>query len=180
MDGKPSNRDKLLFTPGPLTTSATVKEAMLHDLGSRDAAFIALVRDVRRRLLALGQVSDERYTAVPMQGSGTFSLEAVLASAVPPGGKVLVAVNGAYGRRLVHIGETLGITMDSVSFSENQPIDPERIADALDNDPARHRMGISVTPGGWGDPFGQKEMPRDWSLIGPPVPKDLEDGAKKD
>ena len=74
--------DKLLFTPGPLTTSLSVKQAMLHDLGSRDEAFIGVVRDIRRRLVALGGVTEPDYTAVLMQGSGTFSLEAVLASAV--------------------------------------------------------------------------------------------------
>ena len=63
--------DKLLFTPGPLTTSLTVKQAMMHDLGSRDAGFMDLVRDIRRRLLQLGGVDDGSYEAVLLQGSGT-------------------------------------------------------------------------------------------------------------
>ena len=63
--------DKLLFTPGPLTTSATVKQAMLCDLGSRDAEFLAAVRDVRHGLLQLAGVSQELgYETVPLQGSG--------------------------------------------------------------------------------------------------------------
>lgn len=128
--------DKLLFTPGPLTTSATVKQAMQHDLGSRDDAFIEIVRGVRRRLLALGNVAAPEYTAVLMQGSGTFSLEAVLASTVPPDGKVLVAVNGAYGRRLVQIGKTLRIAMQALEFGEHEPVDPERVRAALAADPA--------------------------------------------
>jgi 2-aminoethylphosphonate-pyruvate transaminase len=70
-----------LFTPGPLTTSRTVKEAMLVDMGSRDDEFIAIVRDIRRQLLALGGVSQAQgYEAVLMQGSGTFGIEAVLSS----------------------------------------------------------------------------------------------------
>ena len=60
-------QDKLLFTPGPLTTSATVKGAMLRDFGSRDKEFIALVQEVRDELLALGGVSTEKYTAILMQ-----------------------------------------------------------------------------------------------------------------
>jgi len=128
--------DKLLFTPGPLTTSATVKQAMQHDLGSRDDAFIEIVRGVRRRLLALGNVAAPEYTAVLMQGSGTFSLEAVLASTVPPDGKVLVAVNGAYGRRLVQLGKTLRIAMQALEFGEHEPVDPMRVATALAADPA--------------------------------------------
>ena len=67
--------DKLLFTPGPLTTSEAVKQAMLHDLGSRDDTFIELIQRIRRRLLHLGGVDDGTYEAVLMQGSGTFVVE---------------------------------------------------------------------------------------------------------
>src|SRR5688500_16109734 len=93
---------KLLFTPGPLNTSAAVKEAMLRDVGSRDKEFVALVRGIRRRLLELGGVSQESgYEAVLVQGSGTFGIESVLSSAVPQSGKLLILVNGAYGERMV-------------------------------------------------------------------------------
>ena len=64
-------KPKLLFTPGPLTTSETVKQAMLRDLGSRDTEFLEVVRKIRRRLLELGNVADGSYEAVLMQGSGT-------------------------------------------------------------------------------------------------------------
>lgn len=134
--------DKLLFTPGPLTTSATVKEAMQHDLGSRDDAFIEIVRGVRRRLLALGGVAAPEYTAVLMQGSGTFSLEAVLASTVPSDGTVLVAVNGAYGRRLVQIGKTLRITMQTLEFGEHEPVDPARVEAALASDSSISHVAV--------------------------------------
>ena len=70
-------KDKTLFTPGPLTTSRTVKQAMLRDLGSRDEEFMALVADVRARLLQLSGADAAHYTAIPMQGSGTFGMEAV-------------------------------------------------------------------------------------------------------
>jgi 2-aminoethylphosphonate-pyruvate transaminase len=135
-------QDKLLFTPGPLTTSATVKGAMLRDFGSRDKEFITLVQEVRDELVALGGVSTENYTAILMQGSGTFSLEAVLASTVPSNGKVLVAVNGAYGRRLIHLGETLGIAMEAIDFPENVPVDPSRVAEALAADPSITHVSI--------------------------------------
>ena len=78
------SKDKLLFTPGPLTTSRTVKEAMLTDLGSRDAAFIRLVKEIREELVSRAEVSTNDYTAVPLQGSGTMGVEAVLATSVPP------------------------------------------------------------------------------------------------
>jgi len=101
-------KDKILFTPGPLTTSRTVKQALLRDLGSRDFEFISTVKDIRARLVKMtGAPSD--YEAVLMQGSGTFSVEAVLSSCVPSDGKVLAVVNGAYGKRIVQMLRVLNI-----------------------------------------------------------------------
>ncbi len=131
-----SAQDKLLFTPGPLTTSRRVKQAMLRDLGSRDDEFIALVRDIRQRLVALGEVTAETYTAIPMQGSGTFGLEAVLASTVPPAGKLLVIVNGAYGRRVVQMAQLLRIETVVYEVSEDQPPTVARVDEFLATDAA--------------------------------------------
>jgi len=137
-----SQPDKLLFTPGPLTTSSTVKQAMLRDFGSRDEAFIRVVKEIRDELVAIGGVSTEKFTAVLMQGSGTFSLEAVLASTIPPNGKVLVAINGAYGRRLVQLADTLGIETTELVFPENVPVDPDAVATALAEDPSITHVSI--------------------------------------
>jgi 2-aminoethylphosphonate-pyruvate transaminase len=103
LDAPRANADRLLFTPGPLTTSLTVKQAMLRDVGSRDGEFIEIVRDIRRRLVALGEADETDYTAVLMQGSGTFGIESVLSSVIPPDGRLLVIVNGAYGRRMAQM-----------------------------------------------------------------------------
>lgn len=116
----PSARDKTLFTPGPLTTSRTVKQAMLRDLGSRDFAFIELVHSVRERLLALAGVSqDAGYEAVLVQGSGTFAVEAVLGSCVPRDGKLLVVANGAYGERMLAMAAVLGIAHRALRVAED-------------------------------------------------------------
>jgi 2-aminoethylphosphonate-pyruvate transaminase len=123
--------DKRLFTPGPLTTSERVKKAMLRDLGSRDAAFIQVVREIRQELLRLGGVSGGGYEAVLMQGSGTFGIESVVGSVIPRGGKLLVAINGAYGRRMAAMAERLGIETVRYILPENQPLDADYIADAL-------------------------------------------------
>jgi 2-aminoethylphosphonate-pyruvate transaminase len=112
-------KDKILFTPGPLTTSLTVKRAMLHDLGSRDSEFVAIVKSIRYRLLELGGVRPGEYEAVLMQGSGTFAVESVISSVIPPDGKLLVIVNGAYGRRIVQIAQTLKIDCLAVTFAED-------------------------------------------------------------
>ena len=106
----PSGKDKPLFTPGPLTTSATVKEAMLSDLGSRDTAFIQTVAEIRSGLLSLAGVSQgDGWEAVLMQGSGTFSVESVLSSSIPADGALLVARNGAYGERIATIARCHGV-----------------------------------------------------------------------
>ncbi|MFH1718262.1 MAG: 2-aminoethylphosphonate--pyruvate transaminase [Planctomycetota bacterium] len=130
----PRWKDKILFTPGPLTTSQTVKQAMLRDLGSRDIEFIGLVKDIRDKLVELGQVGPDQYTAVLMQGSGTFGLEAVVSSTVPPDGKLLVIINGAYGKRLAKIASALQIDTAILEYAENITPDPGEIEETLKTD----------------------------------------------
>jgi 2-aminoethylphosphonate-pyruvate transaminase len=134
--------DKLLFTPGPLTTSVTVKQAMMHDLGSRDAGFVNLVHDIRRRLLQLGGVHDGTYEAVLLQGSGTFGVESVLSSVIPRDGKLLVAINGAYGRRMADIARTLEIETATMVSPESRPVDPAQLEEMLARDPAITHIGV--------------------------------------
>lgn len=115
-------KDKLLFTPGPLTTSITVKQAMLRDLGSRDIEFINAVKQVRNALLTMGQVSQAQgYEAIIMQGSGTFGVEAVISSALPKAnGHLLVIINGAYGDRIAKMADVHGITKTVLKYAEDQ------------------------------------------------------------
>jgi 2-aminoethylphosphonate-pyruvate transaminase len=128
-------KDKLLFTPGPLTTSLTVKQAMLRDLGSRDDEFIALVRSIRERLLELAGVSQARaYEAVLVQGSGTFGVESVISSVIPANGKLLALVNGAYGERIVTMAMRHKIPVVPLRCAENEQPDPEALRRALKAD----------------------------------------------
>ena len=130
-------RDKLLFTPGPFTTSRTVKQVMLRDVGSRDFEFIELVRDIRRRLLALGGVAGAGYEAILMQGSGTYAIEAVVSSCLPPDGKMLVVINGAYGRRIAQIASVLRIPTVLLTYPEDvRPAPQDDVAAKLKGDPA--------------------------------------------
>ena len=131
----PGAADKLLFTPGPLTTSRTVRQAMLRDLGSRDGEFIAIVREVRRALLEIGQ-GGSAYEAVLVQGSGTFGIESVISSAIPKSGKLLVVVNGAYGKRIVRMAEVHGITCIVQAYPEDVLPEASAVAMALESDPA--------------------------------------------
>ena len=128
--------DKPLFTPGPLTTSLSVKQAMLRDLGSRDVEFIGAVRELREELLRVAGVSQQAgYEAILMQGSGTFSVEAVIASAMPPEGKLLAVVNGSYGDRIVKIGQVYGIKTVVQKYRENELPCVEAVDKALAEDP---------------------------------------------
>ena len=131
------NQDKLLYTPGPLTTSATVKAAMLRDLGSRDDEFMGIVRAIRAKLLAIGgQADDSLYTVVPVQGSGTFGIEAAISSVVPRDGKLLVIINGAYGKRIAQMANVYQIPTTLLTTAENEAPDLAAIEAALSADRA--------------------------------------------
>jgi len=126
-------QDPWLLTPGPLTTSRSVKEAMLHDYGSRDQRFIDINRHVRDRLVEIieGQGS---HVCVPLQGSGTFVVEAMLSNFVPSSGKVLILINGAYGARMQAICEYHGLPSDVLQWPEDKPVDPKQVAGRLAED----------------------------------------------
>ena len=108
---------------------------MLHDLGSRDRHFLDRVAAVRARLLGIAGVAEPEYAAIPMQGSGTFGIEAALGSAISRGGKLLVGINGAYGARIAYIARVLGICCEVVEVGESERLPPQKIADALNRDP---------------------------------------------
>ncbi|HKH32978.1 MAG TPA: 2-aminoethylphosphonate--pyruvate transaminase [Beijerinckiaceae bacterium] len=99
--------DPLLLTPGPLTTAKSVKEVMVHDWGSRDASFLRINKAVLEGLPRIVH-GEGRFVTVPMQGSGTFAVEAMLTTFVPRNGKVLVLINGAYGHRAKRILDIAG------------------------------------------------------------------------
>jgi 2-aminoethylphosphonate-pyruvate transaminase len=124
-----------LLTPGPLTTTERVKRAMLRDWGSRNADFIALNRAVLDRLVELIGGGDE-HVAVPMQGSGSFAVEAMLGTLVPRDGKLLVMVNGAYGARMVEMARYMGRAVVAIEDPEDRPGDTRRLEETLAADPA--------------------------------------------
>ncbi|MCP4297105.1 MAG: 2-aminoethylphosphonate--pyruvate transaminase, partial [Proteobacteria bacterium] len=119
-----------LLTPGPLTTTATVKSVMLKDWCTWDDDYNNLVQKIRRELLDLAGV-DEAYTATLMQGSGTASVESVIGSVIPEKGKLLVLTNGEYGNRIGRIAQYLGIPIVTIDSGELQPVDCNRMEEAL-------------------------------------------------
>ncbi len=127
-------QDPILLTPGPLTTSLATRMAMLNDWGSWDEAFNTLTASVRRDLVDIVDGVDT-HVCVPLQGSGTFAVEAALGTLVPAQGRVLVADNGAYCKRIVLILERLGREVVVLAHAEDAPADPARIDAALAADP---------------------------------------------
>ena len=127
------DRDRILLTPGPLTTTLRTKLAMLKDWGSWDADFIAVTASVRRSLLAIIHGQDS-HVVVPLQGSGTFSVEAAVATLVPHDGHVLVLDNGAYCKRAARITSMMGRRCTTMSFDEASPVDPHALAQRLQED----------------------------------------------
>ncbi|MEE9265587.1 MAG: 2-aminoethylphosphonate--pyruvate transaminase [Gammaproteobacteria bacterium] len=126
-------RDPWLLTPGPLTTSLSVKQAMLHDWGSRDQEFIAINRRVRDRLVALAG-GEGSHVCVPLQGSGTFVVEAAVGTILPRDGKALILVNGAYGQRIARICDYYQRRYNILETPEDVPNDPTALDAALADD----------------------------------------------
>jgi 2-aminoethylphosphonate-pyruvate transaminase len=127
--------DPILLTPGPLTTSLRTKQAMLNDWGSWDAAFNAITASLRKDLVEIVGGGSE-YTCVPLQGSGTFSVEAAIGTVVPRAGRVLVPNNGAYCARIVKICKYLGRAVVDLPVPEDQPVTSAIVEAALTADPA--------------------------------------------
>jgi len=127
--------DPFLLTPGPLTTSRSVKAAMVHDWGSRDAAFVAINKAVLERLPAIVHGGGD-YVTVPMQGSGTFAVEAMLTSFVPSKGKVLALINGAYGHRAKRILDIAGRKAVVHETAEDTPPDLQKLESVLKRTPS--------------------------------------------
>ncbi|ROM96755.1 2-aminoethylphosphonate--pyruvate transaminase [Pseudomonas brassicacearum] len=115
-----STAEPILLTPGPLTTSQRTRLAMMVDWGSWDERFNQLTASVCEQLLAIINGADSHH-CVPLQGSGTFAVEAAIGSLVPRDGKVLVLINGAYGKRLAKICEVLGRSYSTFETAEDQP-----------------------------------------------------------
>jgi 2-aminoethylphosphonate-pyruvate transaminase len=123
-----------LLTPGPLTTSRSVKQTLLADWGSRDVEFRQVVKDIREQLLELAGC-DHSYECVLMQGSGTFAIEAALGSLTPAKRKkTLVVANGAYGERAAKILETIGHNYELISLSDTTQVSTKHFTKTLDED----------------------------------------------
>jgi 2-aminoethylphosphonate-pyruvate transaminase len=149
------SRDPILLTPGPLTTSLPTKSAMLRDWGSWDAAFNAVTARVRASLLRI--VGGTEHVCVPMQGSGTFAVEAAVNTLVPRDGHLLVLVNGAYGKRMARLAEMMGRRVSTFVTAEDTPTTGADVERLLAADPSITDVGLihCETSTGIANPLGE-------------------------
>lgn len=127
----PNMGEPYLLTPGPLTTDRSVKEEMLRDWGSWDGDFKELTAKIRSRLLQIAEADADEFVCVPMQGSGSFSVEAMLGTLIPRDGKALVLANGAYGQRAAQTMRTIGRAATMIDKGDYLPPRGHEVAEAL-------------------------------------------------
>ena len=135
------SRDPILLTPGPLTTTLETKAAMLRDWGSWDAAFNAVTANVRRRLLDIAN-GHATHVCVPMQGSGTFSVEAAVNTTVPRDGHLLVLINGAYGKRMAKLAQMMGRRVSTFETADDVPTTADDVDRLLAKDASITHVGL--------------------------------------
>jgi len=135
------SRDPILLTPGPLTTSLETKVAMLRDWGSWDAKFNAVTGEVRRKLLDVAN-AHATHACVPMQGSGTFAVEAAVNTLVPRDGHLLVLINGAYGQRMAKLATMMGRRTSTFVTAEDVPTTPADVDRLLAQDASITHVGL--------------------------------------
>jgi len=135
------SRDPILLTPGPLTTALPTRMAMLRDWGSWDSNFNAVTAVVRERLLAIANAA-ATHVCVPMQGSGTFSVEAAVNTLVPRTGHVLVLINGAYGTRFAKLAQMMGRRVSVFQTAEDVPTTAADVERLLAADASITHVGL--------------------------------------
>jgi 2-aminoethylphosphonate-pyruvate transaminase len=124
-----------LLTPGPLTISLRTKQAMLRDWGSWDVDFNSITGRIRERLLEIAHATGT-HECVPMQGSGSFAVEAAIGTLVPRTGHVLIPLNGAYCQRIARMCKYLGRRATTIDYAENAPVAAADVERALTSDPS--------------------------------------------
>ena len=143
-----------LFTPGPLSTTASVKAAMMQDLGY-SKSFSSITESVRSSILSISKLPSDAYTTLLLPGSGTFGVEATIRTAVSTRHKLLIAANGAYGERMVLICKVLGIPHTILRYNERQKVKTQDVLDNIDKEVTHVAMVHSETTTGILNPISE-------------------------
>jgi alanine-glyoxylate transaminase/serine-glyoxylate transaminase/serine-pyruvate transaminase len=98
-------------------------------IGHLDPLYIELMGEVQE-LLRYAWQTDNRLT-IPMSGTGSAAMEATLANTVERGDKVLVAVMGYFGMRLVDMAGRYGAEVVTIERPWGEAFSQAEIAEAL-------------------------------------------------
>ncbi len=136
-------RPYLLLTPGPLTTTESVKNVMMSDWCTWDEDYnLGIVEVIRKKLVEIASSKPEEYTAVLMQGSGSFCVEATLGTVIRPKDHLLVIANGAYGKRMGIIADYYHLNYNILNFAETQAVNPSQVDEYLKNHPKVSHVSV--------------------------------------
>ena len=123
-------KQPLLFTPGPINTSMKTKKSMLVDYGSWDDEFIGITKKIRNKVIKIIK-GDKSYTCVPLQGSGSFGVEAMIIGFIRKNEHILILVNGAYGERIQKICNYHKIKNSALIWDEDKPLNINKLKEKL-------------------------------------------------
>ncbi|WP_118988029.1 2-aminoethylphosphonate--pyruvate transaminase [Photorhabdus sp. CRCIA-P01] len=123
-----------LFTPGPSNTSDRVRAALTCDIGTRTPQMKALTQRLRQQIAEVANCGGD-FSVVPLQGSGTFAVEAMLTSLLPTGESCLILVNGPYGERMVDICQIYELPHHVLYTDPLKPISVTDVVDYLESHP---------------------------------------------
>ncbi len=140
----------LLLIPGPVTTRPEVRAALAQDLAPWDNDFRAVVAGLRERVLAIGEGDPDLHAALPLQGCGHFAVEASVRSFLPPGGRLLLPMTGAYAQRLARLAREAGRIVVELAVPPASKVDPALVSAALAADPSISHLGLVYSETGSG------------------------------
>jgi 2-aminoethylphosphonate-pyruvate transaminase len=140
---------RIILSPGPVTTSAATKRAMRRDFTPNEPDLLALTAEMRARLVAIVNGGD-RYACVPLQGVGNTANEATLGTLVPRDRRLLIVNNGFYGERLTQIAGAIGVPFRALDLPWSEPISASRLEEALAADPLVSHVAVCHVDTGTG------------------------------
>ncbi len=121
---------RLLLGPGPSPVPPRVLKALsTPTIGHLDPEFLQIMKEVQELLRFVFQTKNA--LTIPISGTGSAGMEASFCNFIEPGDRVLVAVMGYFGERMVDMAGRYGATVDRIDAPWGQVFDPSDIEAAL-------------------------------------------------
>jgi 2-aminoethylphosphonate-pyruvate transaminase len=141
--------ERIILSPGPVTTSAPTKQATLRDFTPNEPDLLALTAEFRRTLVELAAAGDA-YVCVPIQGTGNAANEATLGTLVPRERKLLIVNNGFYGERLKQIAAGIGVPHSALDLPITEPVGAAQLEAAFAAEPSISHLVVCHVDTGTG------------------------------